>query len=316
MTTPRAVDDAAAAGDEFLVQLQAGEPAPDEGAPTPDPSTPQVPATPATAPDQELARLRDDLAREKHRNDTLQGRLESQLRPANDQIRALTKKMEDMEKAQRGPASTRYLKPEEGADPSAVDFQARVAKGVAEDAIQEAAELDREAREGQEGRLARLEQAAARNAYDSLWARVDRISPGARDVNDADPGWSRFLDGSDPLSGLSYREIGSAAVRSGDISRLAVLIGEYRTAAGLPAPAAPGSPAPSPRVVSQVRPGPGSARPAPTVPAGPLRIYKRSQMDQFFTDYTRGRYRGREVEAERIEAEFTAAVAEGRLVPG
>jgi hypothetical protein len=205
-------------------------------------------------------------------------------------------------------ANKRHLKPEEltNLDEATLDLQGRISKGVAETEVEAVrAELEKQNAALAE-RLAALEQSKASEVADTLWDSVERLSPGAKAINEGDSGWITFLEGVDDASGRTRLEIGTAAVGAGDVRRVASLIDEYRSAAGLQAP--------RPSVVAQVRPAvapsPGAVKPA-TKP-----LFKESQVKRFFENLNRGAYKGREKEADELEKQIDAAAQEGRILPG
>lgn len=317
MTVPAAVERQAEEAEQAFAEfekelgLESAAPAPEAGEPTPTPpaAAPAPSAPPANPPAEgdRLTALERQLEYERHRNDSLQGRLDSQLRAANQELKQLR---EQLSRAPAGPVvppAKRHLKPEELAnlDENAVDLQSRVARGVAEETAESVRqELERKNAELAE-RLAALEQSRQAEAVDTLWDAVEKIAPGAKAINESDPGWFRFLDGVDDISGRLRRDIGAAAATVGDVKRLASLIEEYRAASGVQAP--------RPAVASQVRP-PVAPAAAPAAPKKP--VFKESQVKRFYDNWNRGAYKGKEKEAEELERQIDAAAQEGRIIAG
>lgn len=264
--------------------------------------------------------LKKQLAYEKHRNDSLQGRLESQLRPLNDLVRELRTKVAFLEgrastapskpAEPAGPSYLRHLKPEEveniGKD--VVDVQSRIARGEAEAVVEGLGADIEERRRATEARLAALEQERQESMGRDLWAKVEQHFPGATQIND-DPRWADFLDSNDPFSGRVRREFGEVAVRQGDIGRIVGLMKEFKASLGEPVV----PPTVKPDVVKAASSAaPGTARSV----GSPKPMIRESQIKKFYDDWTRGKFRGKDDEARKIEASITAAVEDGRVIPG
>jgi len=274
----------------------------------------------------ELAQLKQQLAYEKHRNDSLQGRLDSQLRPLNDTVRDLKTQLAAMEtkvaqkaKEDLGPAHLRHVRPEEvetlGKD--VVDVQSRIARGEAEAAVQ-SGEVGAMARhEELKKRLEQLEQGRQETAANVFWGKVEKLVPGAANINSSDPRWGEFLNTADPLSGRMRREIGEVAISLEDVRRVVDLLNDFKEAVGEKVnPPVSGSPAP---VAGSVRPEVvrAGATPATRSPAaGNKAVIKESHIKKFYDDWARGKFGGREAEAQKIADAIEAAVDEGRVIRG
>jgi hypothetical protein len=140
---------------------------------------------------------------------------------------------------------------------------------------------------------------------DAFWGAVEGQVPGARTLNETDSRWAEFLTRADPLSGRTNREIGEAAIAMGDVRRVVTLLEDFKRGRGE-------RPAPAPQVRSEV------VRAEAPVPAGPQKkpVIRESQINKFYVDWARGKFRGKEKEAESISAAIEAAVSEGRVIRG
>ena len=337
---PKAVDEQDARSDELLGLLETESAAPggpeagDPGSPAPV-STPNTPSdaapaggvppadTPAGEPVvEDAAALKRQLEYEKHRNDSLQGRLESQLRPLNDMVRelrgqitTLETKLAQSEAQSRSavPAYMRHLKPDEveALGREAVDAQSRIARGVAEDVVQTREGEIADRQKDVDARIAALEEQRQAQSMSSFWDRVEAQVPGARKIDETDPRWGTFLDTPDPLSGRLRREIGGAAVNAGDVRRVADLVQEFKGWVGEGVPARPAAP-----VVA--RPEAVRAAPAPVSPAAQssATVIRHSQIKRFYDDWTRGKFGADDKRALQIEAAIMKAVDEGRVIDG
>jgi hypothetical protein len=221
-------------------------------------------------------------------------------------------------------AFRKYLKDNEVEefDSEILDFQARMSRGVAESVVLPVFQQ-------LSARIQRLESQEQTRVGDSFWDLVEAHYPGARAINNTDPLWSEFLNGTDELSGRPLRDIGEAAVSAGDVGRIVSLLQQY---AGKSAPSAAASgdgggeersSASAPRPSDE---GNGTATPPvkPSRAKGETRDIKskakpnirESDVKKFFDDVARGRYAGRQDEMKAREAAIEDAVLEGRVVPG
>ena len=342
MANPKAVVKQAEEADLALDQLLLGNEAPgekpgetaaeassvEEGQPIPveTPGNEEIPAIELAAAESaapapvtvDVDQLQRQLDYEKHRNDSLQGRLDSQLRPLNDTVRDLRSHISDLESRLEKretdtknavPAHLRHLSPGEleNLDKDSVELQSRVARGVVEDALSTSERDSTERLQQVDQRIVALEAQKQAQTTSDFWGKVEKVVPGANTVNDSDPRWGTFLDTVDPLSGRSRREIGEVALSIGDVKRVAYLMQDFNKDVAGVAPAAPG-PAPVVR-----RPEPVRATPAaPAATAAP--VIRHSQIRRFYDDLARGKFRGKEEQADRLEAAIINAVEDGRVL--
>jgi hypothetical protein len=121
------------------------------------------------------------------------------------------------------------------------------------------------------------------------------------------------------LSGISYMDIFSKANNEWNLNGLANIFKQYKKATGMGEPPTPNvntptAPSVDPRepLVTPGRSHGGSA--SSTAPQG--KVYKMSEVNQFFKDVALGKYRGRDAEVAAMDAEITRANLEGRIVAG
>jgi hypothetical protein len=183
-------------------------------------------------------------------------------------------------------------------------LQARVARGVAEAVVSARVNA---VFSDLSSRIAQLEGRLLNQAGMSFWQQVNARYPNAKQINDSDPDWETFLDGVEPVSGVTFREIGEKAVRAGDVDRCVKLFEMWKPGAGAPE----GAERPTP----VVKPRRASGNGAPVAPKPALRI-RESEMTQFYSDVARGKYRGREDEMKAKERAIEDALARGAMVPG
>jgi hypothetical protein len=121
----------------------------------------------------------------------------------------------------------------ETVDRDAVKLQMRIAKGTVGPEIESLR---------QEVQAAREQTAAQR--LTQVWKDADVLSQGVKQINDTqDPSWIAFLQTTEGLSGMSFFDIGSAALGRGDAATLARIHQEFLRASGSDATVKPrGSP--------------------------------------------------------------------------
>ena len=136
-----------------------------------------------------------------------------------------------------------------------------------------------------------------------FYAALTSMVPDWKELNASEP-WLAWLSQVDEVYGVPRQAALDQAHQRGDVERVAAVFKMFK--AQQPA-------RPSAALASQVSPDAGGGASAPQAPqARPLMAQKAVQT--FYNDVARGRYRGREAEAERIEAEINQAAAEGRIV--
>jgi hypothetical protein len=271
------------------------------------------------APDVEA--LQRQLEYEKQRNDSLQGRIDSQLRPLNQKVRELSQQLST--------APTRVEVPVEPV--SSVTVQDLLAElspadrelmgekqlGILAKLIEKPTQamVDKVRAELQasfdakfDTRLRQVEGQVAGQSGRDLWDRVDQLSPGARDRNDSDdPQWVEYLNQRDPISGRMRKDLGNAAVDVGDVARLALMHDEFLKVTGQKKAGEANAPA-----NTELRPDGSRAEPAVSSSTKPT--LKNSEIEQFYKDLASGKYEGKPQLADKMEALITAAIQDGRVV--
>jgi hypothetical protein len=136
-----------------------------------------------------------------------------------------------------------------------------------------------------------------------FWSHLQRLVPEYESINDSQ-GWQAWLSEVDTLTGVQRQVALSAAQKARNAERVAAIFNLYLKS--LP-------PSPAAALASQVSPSPGGAGAAPV--AAPARqLISEKFINDFYRDMQRGKYVGREAEAQQIEAAIHQAAAEGRVV--
>lgn len=282
-------------------QLQA--PAAPAPAPVATPAAPEVtppPAAPATPPvdyEQKFKTLQGMFNAEVPRWQAQSKTLESENVALKEQIRALTE-------------ATKAAKPEKApVDPKdAQEFGADVIEMV-----QRYATASHEAlRQEFDARLRELEAAVngvSKKAEVSLeqqfYATLTKLVPDWEAIN-TDERWLAWLSEKDPTFGVPRQAALSSAHQSGDAGRVAQVFNLFLSS--LPKPR-------QETLAEQAAPVSAGSAPAPVeaTPA-PRQMLSQKFVQTFYRDVALGRYKGREAEVARVEAEINSAAAEGRIL--
>lgn len=136
-----------------------------------------------------------------------------------------------------------------------------------------------------------------------FYATLNRLVPDWEQIN-KDATFLAWLGEADPVYRVPRQAALDAAHQRGDVEGVAAVFNTFK--ASRPSK-------PSAALASQVSPGTSGGAAAPTAPGAKPMIAQKF-VQQFFSDQAKGRYRGREEEAARIEAEINQAAAEGRIV--
>lgn len=160
-----------------------------------------------------------------------------------------------------------------------------------------------------DGRLKKLEgsvQGVAERTEKTLeaqfWDALASAHPDYEEI-DASDGWKAWLADVDELTGHQRQALLAAAQKALDAPRVGKFFAAYK--ATLPKPA-------SAAIAGQVSPASGGSNAAPAAPPAP-RIFSNKFIQDFFKEVALGKWKGREAEAARIDAEITQAAAEGRI---
>ena len=176
-----------------------------------------------------------------------------------------------------------------------------------------------------EQKIAQLEQQVAgvggyvaRNARQEMMEGLDQRVPGWRDVNLSD-GFKAWLALPDPFTGvIRHEQLKAAWNRNATPQAEAFFKGflaeEAATnpARGRLAPARAPNGSPRPSLEDFAAPGRAKSAATGNVPAEKP-VYTRPQITKFYTDCAAGRWRGREEERKRIDADIQLAGIEGRV---
>lgn len=116
-----------------------------------------------------------------------------------------------------------------------------------------------------------------------------------------------WLAQNDPMSGRQRQKLLEEAAAAFDSARVTTIFKNFKQETGRADPPA----TPEPRPAPSITPPTGKTPPAPTPPAE--KKWSQKEINDFYTDVRKGLYKGRETEANAIEAQIDAAVASNRV---
>ena len=168
-----------------------------------------------------------------------------------------------------------------------------------------------------EGNTHRIE---TRSAAQSVEQALDRAVPDWQTVN-VDPGFITWLGQIDPFSGNTRKSMITDAHTRGDAARTIAFFQAFKNEQTLVDPPrgtqlgqTGGSSPPADRLPLEELAAPGRGPTTPPAPGAPdRRIWTGAEITQFYRRKGRGEWRGREADADRIEADIIAAGREGRV---
>jgi hypothetical protein len=322
MGIPKQALEQAQQAEEAMKRAQAVERPPQEA--TQDLSQEKPQGTPQAEAAQEPApsvvgdaNLQAMLNREIQLRKTLEGRLKSQLKPANEEVRRLRKeladvveKMEQMntQKEDVKPGVERYLTDEEKTELGDVlDVNARMVKGILEEEfgtgkIEKVVEL----------LMAKSAEQATEESKggpsSDFWPMVDGYCPGARDLNRAnDPRWLQFLEQHNTSTGQLNREIAEEAFENDDPITLADLFTDCMRQNGIS-----GNDLEAPELTTKPENGAREEQ-SPVAAMSPPGKWTRAEVTAFYTDVAKGVFKGTKADQARLEAEIMAAAHAGTI---
>ena len=155
-----------------------------------------------------------------------------------------------------------------------------------------------------------ISQRQAQNSEQSFWAELSSKVPQWNDINGNEDFQSWLLE-IDPLTGISRQVYLEDAQNNLDANRVAQFFNSWPGANSVPV-AQTNRKASSEELEKQVAPGRG--RSASNAVPSEGQTYSPADIEQFFANVRKGKYRGREEERGRIERDIFAAQREGRIV--
>lgn len=283
-------------------QAQVAEPEPQ---PEPTPAAPEPQANPEP---QAQTQQQPDVWEHKYK--TLQGLFNREVPSLQGKVKDLEARLHDAVERLNAAADAKAATPEapaanpqdvENFGQDLVDMVARVARGSLGDVAKTF-----------EQRLARIEEAlkgttqqVAMTAEQSFFDRLAKAVPDWEAVN-INQGFLAWLSEIDPILGQPRQAALDAAQQSLNAERAIAVFNAFKATL----PQAPAKPTSSP-VDKQVSPKGSAASPAPQQNAP--KIWSQQEVVDFYAAKRRGDFRGRDADAQALEAQINLAMAEGRI---
>lgn len=155
------------------------------------------------------------------------------------------------------------------------------------------------------GHVDSVAESQAKTSQERFYQSLDAFAKNWKSL-DNDRGFLDWLSQTDELTGYTRQELLNAAAGKLDAQRVAAFFNLYE---GMQKKPTPVKPKPSDGLKNQVKPDAGPSE----VDAG-KRTYTRAEIKQFNDDVIKGRYKGREAEADAMDREIHAAMVENRIV--
>lgn len=286
--------------------------------PAPEPATPVEAATPAQAPAPTPAVQSDPEEKWEARYKTLQGMHNRNIEDMKGRLRAVEQQNQQL--AAQLDNATKALQTSQKPDPKDAEVFGQdlveMVQRVAENMFGAAAKQIDERLNVIERKLNGTTQAVAQTAEEIFLNRLKEAVPDYVAIN-SDPDFLSWLAEIDDVYGLPRQSALTQAAEALDADRVAKVFKAFiatKTARATP----PVEPQPEPTQRSaaselerQIAPSTVASNPVPT---GQPTTFRVADVQQFYNDVRLGKYRGREQEAEVIEARINTALAEGRIV--
>lgn len=296
----------------------------EESTPTAEAQTAQEPETKTKKPSEEFtepsASKEEDQSWE-HRYKSMKGRYdraESQLRSMSDQITSLQNVIATMQvsaspQSRSEMSAERFITPEEENDYGS-EFLTVVGKKAKEEMLPIVKSYEAKIAELEE-RLKSVGGYVQQDARSRMESMLDERTPNWRDIN-FDPNFISWLKLPDPYSGVIRHEMLKAAYERNDAPRVVAFFNGFlaEEAAMDPVREETGRTEAPAKPSLQTFAAPGRAKTAAASGAPAEKpIFTRAQIAKFYAESAAGKFRGKEAEKDRIEAQIFEAEREGRI---
>ena len=286
-------------------------------------------AAPSPEPEQNTGdeKVSEDVLLQKYR--TLQGMYNAEVPRLHSQNKELAQRLQHMEqliasfseqKKQPQPANVEVEKLVTEADVEeygdSIDVMRKVTREELGSVASRIAQLENTLSQLQSSIVPQVQAVAQRQAASTeqaFWSNLTTSVPNWREVNE-DKAFQSWLLEVDPLTGITRQTYLEDAQRSLDVGRVARFFHtwlENNGRAYVAQPQASSSSRSSSELEKQVAPGKSKNSGAPKANAG--RVYTPEDIQNFFADVRKGKYKGRESERDKIERDIFAAQRENRI---
>ena len=253
---------------------------------------------------------------------TLQGmyntdvpRLNAQNKSLNDRVSQLESLLGDLNKqeapVQETPVEKLITEDDVKEYGDSIDVMRRAAKEEVAGQMGRVAQLEAEIEKlrGVVPQVQQVQQQQKTSSEQQFWNTLNAEVPNWNEIN-SNPDFQSWLLEIDPLTGMSRQTYLEDAQKKLDAKRVISFFSTYEQASGN-ANNARETRSSNPELAKQVAPGRGrSAKPV----ASEGKTYSPADIEKFFSDVRKGKYKGRDEERGKIERDIFAAQQEGRIV--
>lgn len=193
-----------------------------------------------------------------------------------------------------------------------IDVMRRAAKEEVAGQLGRVAQLEKEIAElkGVVPQVQQVKQQQKTTSEKQFWDVLNREVPNWNEIN-SNPDFQSWLLEVDPLTGISRQTYLEDAQRKQDAGRVINFFNAFAKVSGVDNSARDKSATQSAELQKQVAPKRGRAGQPVNNDA---KTYSPKDIEKFFTDVRKGKYKGREDERARMERDIFAAQQEGRIV--
>lgn len=161
-----------------------------------------------------------------------------------------------------------------------------------------------------EQRLGGTAKAVAQTAEEVFLSRLQKAVPDYEEINTSQ-GFLAWLAEIDPVYGRPRQAALTEAANALNVDRVAAIFLAYKGTLAAPVAPPPSAPTHASELERQVAPNTGAS--APQLRNEQPQFMTSAFVTKFYRDLAAGKYRGRDDEANRIEAQINQALAEGRI---
>lgn len=255
---------------------------------------------------------------------TLQGMYNAEVPRLHQQNKELVRKLENMQQLiatmttqqQQPQAETQKFiseKDTEDFGEETIDVIRRAAREEYAPYMQRLAQLENMLNNVQQNVMPRLDQVQqhqAMSAEQQFWSGLQQAIPNWKEIN-SNQNFHRWLLEVDPLFGAKRQDMLQQAQQNLDLNRVVTFFRTWMNQAGYSGNDKGSKNTQGSQLEKQIAPGRSRSGPAPTT--SNKRTYTRTDIQSFFDDVRKGKYKGREKERDRIERDIFAAQSDGRI---
>lgn len=251
---------------------------------------------------------------------TLQGKYNAEVPVLREQVRTLEQQITELKRPPTAPPAPKpqadpvKLVTDKDADAFGADLIDLIRRAAREESAEEKARLQAEIEELRaklptlETKVDSVATAQTENSRDRYYAGLSGKVADYLEIN-ASQAFLDWLAVTDPFTGAVRNDLLQDAFAKFDVTRTAAIFDAFKATQTPPPP----TPPPEPKNELEAQVSPGTSKSQTTTPVEGKKIWTSTEVQDFFNSVTRGEFKGREKDAERIDAEIDLAFAENRV---